>query len=222
MIEKIVSGAGFEDKVFQSELSSTGSLAGFLSGSHYNHSLVIHNAITQPIERFLLLRFFGETKIQLPESLVKISADPQLFSPNIQDEITEFQRSFGLFKQKIWDGKLEKMPSFSYYIWTWCVINIWFPRKRMFICGTRKQLWFEISSFEKFVATVILHIINLIMQDMVHTMSRYWQTSRLCIQVWNSSSRRHSYHASTRKVSIPSIYWSERRTNNKQRCKDYR
>ena len=90
MIEKIVCGAGFEDKVFQSELFSTGSLAGFLSGSHYNRSWVIHNAITEPIERLLLLRFFGETKIQLPESLVKISADPQLFSPNIQDEITEF------------------------------------------------------------------------------------------------------------------------------------
>lgn len=104
--------------MFRSELCCTGSFGGVLSGSHYNCSCVIDDTITEAMEQLLLLRFFGETKIQLPESLVKISADPQLFSPNIQDEITEFQRSFGLFKQKIRDGKLEKMPSFSYYIWT--------------------------------------------------------------------------------------------------------
>ena len=51
---------------------------------------MIHNAVTEAMERLLLLRFFGETKIQTPESLVKISADPELFSPNIQDESAEF------------------------------------------------------------------------------------------------------------------------------------
>ena len=76
--------------MFQSELCSTGSLGGVLSGSHYNRSWVIHNAVTEAMERLLLLRFFGETKIQTPESLVKISADPELFSPNTQDESAEF------------------------------------------------------------------------------------------------------------------------------------
>ena len=57
------------------------------------------------MERLLLLRFFGETKIQSLECLVKISADPELFSPNIQDESAEFHRSFESFKQKIRDGK---------------------------------------------------------------------------------------------------------------------
>ena len=43
------------------------------------------------------------------------------------------------------------------------------------------------------------------------------QISRLCIQVWNSSSRRQGYSASTRNVSIQNSFWSERRANNKQR-----
>ena len=72
MIGKIVCESGFEDIVFQSELCSTGSLGGVLSGSHYKNSWVIHNAIIEAMERLLLLRFFGETKIRLPESLVKV------------------------------------------------------------------------------------------------------------------------------------------------------
>ena len=80
MIRKIVCGSGFEDLVFQSELYSTGSLGGVLSETHYKRSWVIHNAITEAMERLLLLRFFGETKIQPLESLVKISADQVIFS----------------------------------------------------------------------------------------------------------------------------------------------
>ena len=84
----------------------------FLSGSHYNRSWVIHNAITEAMERLLLLRFFGETKIQLLESLVKISADPESFSPNVQDKSAEFHLSFESFKQTIRDGKLVKTSQF--------------------------------------------------------------------------------------------------------------
>ena len=73
---------------------------------------MIHNAITEAMEQLLLLRFFGETKIELQESLVKISADNELFSPNIQDESAEFHRSFESFKQTIKDGKLGKTPKF--------------------------------------------------------------------------------------------------------------
>ena len=112
MIGKIVCGSGFEDIVFQSKLCSTGGLGGVLHGPHYNCSRVIHNAIKEEMERLLLLRFIRETKIQLPKSLVKISADPELFSPNIQDESTEFHRSFESFKQTITDGKLGKTPQF--------------------------------------------------------------------------------------------------------------
>ena len=36
--------------------------------------------------------------------LVKISADPELFSPFIQDKSAEFHRSFESFKQTIRDG----------------------------------------------------------------------------------------------------------------------
>ena len=107
----MVSSSGFEDIVFQSKLCSAGSFGSVLCGSHYNRSWVIHNAITEAVEP-LLLRFFGETKIQLPESLVKISADPELFSPNIQDESAEFHYSSELFKQTVRDVKLGKTQQF--------------------------------------------------------------------------------------------------------------
>ena len=76
--------------MFRSELCCTGSFGGVLSGSHYNCSCVIDDTITEAMEQLLLLRFFGETKIQPPESLVKISADPYLFFPNIQGKCAEF------------------------------------------------------------------------------------------------------------------------------------
>ena len=112
MLGKIVCGSGFEIIVFQSELCSTVSLVGVLSGLHYNRSSVIHNAITEAMEGLLLLSFFGETKIQLPESLVKISGEPELLFPNVQDKIARFRRRFQSCKQTIKDGKLGKTPQF--------------------------------------------------------------------------------------------------------------
>ena len=73
---------------------------------------MIHNTITEAMERLLLLIFFGETKIQSLECLVKISAEPEFFSPNIQDESAEFHRSFESFKQTIRDAKPGKTPQF--------------------------------------------------------------------------------------------------------------
>ena len=64
------------------------------------------------MERLLPLRFFGETKIQPLESLVKISEDWKLFSRNIQDESVEFNRRFESFKQTIRGGKLGTTPQF--------------------------------------------------------------------------------------------------------------
>ena len=72
----------------------------------------MHNAITEAMERLLPLRFFGETKIQPLESLVKISEDWKLFSRNIQDESAEFNRRFESFKQTVRGGKLGKTPQF--------------------------------------------------------------------------------------------------------------
>ena len=64
------------------------------------------------MERLLLLRFFGETKVQPLEYLIKIFADSELFSPNIQDKSANFHRSFESFKQTIRDGNTGKTPQF--------------------------------------------------------------------------------------------------------------
>ena len=39
---KLVAGSGFEDAIFQTEVCSSGSLNGVLSGSHYNRCWTVH------------------------------------------------------------------------------------------------------------------------------------------------------------------------------------
>ena len=53
----IVAESGFEDIVYQSDICSSGSLLGVLSGSHYNRSWIVHNAVSEALERLLLSCF---------------------------------------------------------------------------------------------------------------------------------------------------------------------
>ena len=66
---KVVAGSGFEDIVFQSDLSSNGSLNGVLCDSHYNRSWIIHDTVSGALERMLFLRFIGEQHYGLPDGL---------------------------------------------------------------------------------------------------------------------------------------------------------
>ena len=36
-----------------------------MKGSHYNRAWLVHNTVTEAMERLLMLRFFGELKIHL-------------------------------------------------------------------------------------------------------------------------------------------------------------
>ena len=66
---RVVAGCGFEDIVFQSDLSSNGSLNGVLCGSYYNRSWIIHDTVSGALERMLFLRFIEEQHYGLPDGL---------------------------------------------------------------------------------------------------------------------------------------------------------
>ena len=53
VIDKIVDGSGVEDVLFQANVCSSGSVNGFLSGSHYNRALTVNSALSEALERLL-------------------------------------------------------------------------------------------------------------------------------------------------------------------------
>ena len=67
----LIQGSGFEDIIFQSGMSSTGSLNGVLSGSHYNRCWRIHQHFTEALERLLFERFIRESDESLAGSLAQ-------------------------------------------------------------------------------------------------------------------------------------------------------
>ena len=90
VIGKIVAGSSFEDIVFQSDLCSSGSLNGILCCSHYNRSWVIHNTVSEILERMLFLRFIGEQHCGLPDGLAEFCADPDLYTSSTKTQYHEF------------------------------------------------------------------------------------------------------------------------------------
>lgn len=53
------SNSGFKDIVYQAALCTSGSLLGILKRSHYNRAWLVHNTVSEAMERLLMLRFFG-------------------------------------------------------------------------------------------------------------------------------------------------------------------
>ena len=98
VIGNIVAGSGIEDIVFQSDLSSSGSLNGILCGSHYNRSWIIHNTVSEALERMLFLRFIGEQHRGLPDGLAQICADPDLYTSSTETQYHEFACKYEAFR----------------------------------------------------------------------------------------------------------------------------
>ena len=54
----------------------SGSLFGVMKGSHYNRAWLVHNTVSEALERLLMRRLFGELNIQLPSQLAELVAEP--------------------------------------------------------------------------------------------------------------------------------------------------
>ncbi|CAB4039093.1 Hypothetical predicted protein [Paramuricea clavata] len=68
----LVSGSGFKDILFQSGLCSSESIAGLLSGKHYNRNWLLHEAFSEALERLFEEQYIPE----VPKMLVKFAESP--------------------------------------------------------------------------------------------------------------------------------------------------
>ena len=60
VIGNFVSGSGFEDIVFQSGMMKSGCIKGVLSGRDYNNTWIVHNVMSEALERLLVTCFLTE------------------------------------------------------------------------------------------------------------------------------------------------------------------
>ena len=60
VIGKFISGSGFEEIVYQSDLCTSGSLNAVLSGKHYNRCWWVHENFSEALERLFIKKFLPE------------------------------------------------------------------------------------------------------------------------------------------------------------------
>ena len=96
--------------LFQSDLCSSGSLKGVLCDLHYNRLWIIHNTVSEALERMLFLRFIREQHCGLPYGLAEICADPDSCASSTETQYYEFSCKFEAFRQSVKEGKLGKTP----------------------------------------------------------------------------------------------------------------
>ena len=71
-----MAGSGFEDAIFQTEVCSSGSLNGVLSGSLYNRCWTVNSAFAEALERLLLERFLTERDVSILGAFAQIAQEP--------------------------------------------------------------------------------------------------------------------------------------------------
>ena len=71
--------------VFQAGGCTSGSLLGVKKKWHCNQAWLVHNTVSEAMERLRMLKFFGELNVQLPSMLTELVVEPDLFNDQIVD-----------------------------------------------------------------------------------------------------------------------------------------
>ena len=108
VIGNIIAESGFENIVYQSGVCSSGSLLGVLSGSHYNRSWLVHNAVSEALERFIFSSFLRK----VPHQLSSVSMDPELLSTEVINDTVSFTKAYEKFRDETRNGSLGKTAQF--------------------------------------------------------------------------------------------------------------
>ena len=116
MLGMLVQGSGFVEIIFQSGLSTSGSLNGILAGSHYNRCWKIHGHFAEALERLLLQRFLGDNdcslNIIISGNQILDAASGNVDSLLKSTSAKELDSKFEQFKETIREGKLGKTAKF--------------------------------------------------------------------------------------------------------------
>ena len=69
-------------------------------------------AMSEALDRLLIARFCGETKENIPDHLISISADPDSFDSDYLDQVSKFAVKFEDFKARVRSGEFGKTKQF--------------------------------------------------------------------------------------------------------------
>ena len=98
----MVQDSGFEDVVFLSGLCTSGSLAGALSGNHYNRAWRAHPAMAEALERLLLKRFRHEIHPDMSKEMFEALVEPpDALSKERLKVFTDMLASYQSFKDDV-------------------------------------------------------------------------------------------------------------------------
>ena len=78
-----------------------------LSGSHYDRSWIVHNSISEALERILLSSFLRKAET-VPLLLSLLSADPEMLSSGLINESISFAESYERFHDEARNGVLRQ------------------------------------------------------------------------------------------------------------------
>ena len=76
VIGSFVSGSGFEEILFQAGLCSSDRIKGLISGKHYNHSWLVHEAFSEALERLFVQEYLPD----VPRIIQEFALDQPSYS----------------------------------------------------------------------------------------------------------------------------------------------
>ena len=97
-------GSGFEEIIFQTEICSSGSIGGILSGKQYNRCWTVHEAFSEALERLFLQHYVTEA----PKSLLKGNTSIDQLSLEEMTFLQQYERQ----KKIALDGEFGKTPQY--------------------------------------------------------------------------------------------------------------
>ena len=103
VIGKFVSGSGFEEVIFQTDLCSSGSTKGIISGKQYNRCWMTHEVFSEALERLFLQQYIGEIQESIFDK-IKLRVE----SDELSEEERTFLQNYKNLKQKAIIGDFGK------------------------------------------------------------------------------------------------------------------
>ena len=112
----LIEGSGFEEIVFQSGLSTSGSLNSILSGSHYNRCWNIHAHFSEALERLLLEHFLVDQSCDIQQKItnsqISSAVDGMIGDLAANSDVKDLQQLFKRYKEEVRAGKHGKTAQF--------------------------------------------------------------------------------------------------------------
>ena len=122
-IGRLVSGSGFEDVVYQSNLCTSGGITSVISGKHYNRSWDIHECFAEAVDRFFCEEYLPEISQELQE-MIRCDGDATRVLKD--NAFKSYTKQYNSFQERCIQGEFGKTPT-PWMFYKICVNEI--PRR---------------------------------------------------------------------------------------------